>query len=241
MGLKLTVLGRCGSYPGPGGACSGYLVQSDTTTVWLDAGSGSMANLQRHVGIADVDAVVLSHEHADHWTDIEGFHVACAYGLGRTGIPVYGPATLKGHMPGRDTFAWNAVVSGDDTMIGDIAFRFARTDHPVETLAMRISSGGRTLAYSADTGTGWSIGELGDGLDLVLSEATLTTDQEHTIAGNVHLSARQAGLQAKDAGAARLLLTHFWPTNDPEQARIEGSEAFGQPVGIAVENQEYQL
>lgn len=241
MGLKLTVLGRCGSYPGPGGACSGYLVRSDTTTIWLDAGSGSMANLQHHVGLESVDAVVLSHEHADHWTDIEGFHVACAYGLGRRDIPVYGPSGLKGHMPGRDTFDWRAVASGEEVLIGDIAFRFSRTDHPVETLGMRISSGGRTLGYTADTGNKWSISELGDELDLVLSEATLTTEQEHTIAGDVHLSARQAGLQAKDAGAAKLLLTHFWPTNDPEQARIEGTEAFGQPADIAVENQEYDV
>jgi ribonuclease BN (tRNA processing enzyme) len=68
VGLSLTVLGCSGSYPGKGEACSSYLVRSGSTTVWLDAGSGSMANLQQHVGLDAVDAVVLTHEHPDHWT-----------------------------------------------------------------------------------------------------------------------------------------------------------------------------
>jgi len=74
--MKLTVLGCSGSYPGPGGAASGYLVEADGTRIWLDAGSGTLANLQRHIGLDAVDAVVLSHEHPDHWADIEGFHIA---------------------------------------------------------------------------------------------------------------------------------------------------------------------
>ncbi|HMC51941.1 MAG TPA: MBL fold metallo-hydrolase, partial [Acidimicrobiales bacterium] len=83
MALTLTVLGCDGSYPGPGGACSGYLVRGGGVRLWLDAGSGTMANLQRHVGLDEIDAVVLSHEHPDHWTDLEAYYVACAYGIER--------------------------------------------------------------------------------------------------------------------------------------------------------------
>jgi ribonuclease BN (tRNA processing enzyme) len=72
--VKITVLGCSGSYPGKGGACSGYLVDDGTTRLWIDAGSGTLANLQHHVDMADVDALVLSHEHPDHWSDLEGFH-----------------------------------------------------------------------------------------------------------------------------------------------------------------------
>ena len=56
MGLTVTVLGSTGSYPSAEGACSGYLVRSSSATIWLDAGSGSLANLQRHVPVAEVIA-----------------------------------------------------------------------------------------------------------------------------------------------------------------------------------------
>ena len=45
--MRLTVLGCCGSYAAPGGACSGYLVQGGGKNLWLDAGPGTLANLQR--------------------------------------------------------------------------------------------------------------------------------------------------------------------------------------------------
>ena len=95
--------GATGATPGPGAPASGYLVESDGTTMWLDAGSGTLANLQRHVGLGDIDAVVLSHEHPDHWTDIEGYHVAVTYGdERRTGVPVYAPAGLREKTVGDD-------------------------------------------------------------------------------------------------------------------------------------------
>ncbi len=65
-GFTLTVLGTDGSYPAPGGACSGYLLQAGGRSVWLDAGPGTMANLQLHVGLEQLDAVVVSHAHPDH-------------------------------------------------------------------------------------------------------------------------------------------------------------------------------
>ena len=87
----LTVLGCDGSYPGPGGAASGYLVEDGTTSLWLDAGTGTFANLQRLGDPGSVDALVLSHEHPDHWSDLESF---AAWRL-RTGprppVPVYAP------------------------------------------------------------------------------------------------------------------------------------------------------
>src|SRR5207302_5737560 len=95
VGLTVTVLGCCGSYPGPDAACSGYLVDDGATRIWLDAGSGSMANLQHHIALTDVDAVVLSHEHPDHWTDLEGFQVAARWRLERTDVPVYAPEGLR--------------------------------------------------------------------------------------------------------------------------------------------------
>lgn len=241
MGLSLTVLGSCGSYPGPKEACSGYLVRGAGATVWLDAGSGTMANLQRHVGLGDVDAVVLSHEHPDHWSDIEGYWVACAYGeQPRSGVPVLTTEGVrrKTTNPMTPAFDWRIVGDGDEATVGGLRLRFSRTDHKVETLAMRIDADGSSLVYSADTGPGWSPTVFGDSIDLFLCEATYTSDKTG-VPG--HLSAAQAGEMARAAGARRLTLTHFWPTVDRERSAAEATATFGAPVEIAVPNEEYRL
>ena len=238
--LTLTVLGCSGSYPGKGEACSGYLVRGAGTTLWLDAGNGTMANLQQHVGLGEIDAVVVSHEHPDHWSDLEGFRVACAYGDAPTGgIPVYAPAGLKKKVSTdmEPPFSWNVVTDGDSVTVGGLQLRFAATEHgEPETLAVRIDGDGRSLGYSADTSADWSIEALGSGLDLALCEATLLQDEEGK---SEHLSARQAGEMARAACVSTLVLTHVWPTTDRERSRAEGSDAFGKAVEMAATHSEF--
>ena len=239
MGLSVTILGCSGSYPGTGAACSSYLVRSSTTTIWLDAGSGSLANLQRHVAITDVDAVVLSHEHPDHTGDLTGFYVACKYYLHRERVPVYAPAGVADTVYySGEPIAWHDVADGDAVDIGGLRLTFSRTDHPTETLAVRVDGDGRSLGYSADSGPRWSLAKLGPGLDLALCEATYLSDSEGKAQ---HMSARQAGQSARDAGVGRLVLTHQQPGVDPEAARAEGAEAFGRDVDVAVVGAEYVL
>ncbi|MGH9164144.1 MAG: MBL fold metallo-hydrolase [Acidimicrobiales bacterium] len=238
--MNVTVLGCSGSYPGPGAACSGYLVRAAGTTLWLDAGSGTMANLQRHVALSDLDAIVLSHEHPDHWSDLEGYRVACSYVLDRPSAPVFAPAGVASGVYPKFTSGldWRVVADGDTAEIGALALRFSRTDHPPETLAVRVDGGGRSLVYTADTGPGWAMEALGPDIDMALCEATYLADHEGR-AG--HLSARQAGAMARRAGAGRLVLTHRWPTVDAEASRAEAEAAYGAPVTIAAEHGHYEV
>lgn len=242
MGLTLTVLGCSGSFAGPGGACSGYLVEDATTRLWLDAGPGTLANLQRHVEPGRVDALLLSHEHPDHWSDLEGFYNVLRFVLDRHGFPVYAPAGLRRHTYQEMVpwVAWNEVAEGDRITVGTLALTFSRTDHGPETLAVRVDSpgAGRSFGYSADTGPGWSLEALGPGLDWAMCEATVPVELEGAMQ---HLSARQAGRSGRDAGVGSLILTHLWPTLDPERSRAEGSEAFGAPVEVAEVGRRFEL
>ena len=240
MGMKLTILGRCGSYPGPGEACSGYLLQAGGTTLMVDAGSGTLANLQRHIHIKDVDGIFISHEHPDHWSDLTGFYVASKYYFELENIPVFAPESVRQHVYYNDApIDWRVVTSGDEAQLGALTLRFSQTDHPPETLALRVDGAGRSFAYSADTGPRWSFSALGDGIDLALCEATyLSTDEGDKVR---HLSARQAGTMAREAGVGQLVLTHLQPGTDPDASRREGAETFGRDVAVADQNQEYDV
>ena len=241
MTFTLTVLGCNGSFPGPAGACSGYLLACEGTRVWLDCGSGTLANLQRHVTIEDVTAVVISHQHPDHWTDLEHFGVACRWALGRTGVPVHAPRGLRELTrigSAAEIFDWHDIADGDQVTIGALRLSFSQTDHSVTTLASRIEGAGRTLGYSADSGPAWELASLGSGLDVALCEATFLADREGSVQ---HLSARQAGRMAHDAGAHRLIITHLTPGVDPEAARAEAASAYGGDVAVAVIGDQFEI
>jgi ribonuclease BN (tRNA processing enzyme) len=211
----------------------------------MDCGNGTFPNLQRHLALDDLTAVVITHEHADHCVDLYGLYVLFRYGLQRTGLPVFAPAGMEAHLGalvGGDwggTFAWAEVGDGDTTTVGDIGLRFSRTDHPPPTLAVELSASGRRLVYTADTGPGWSVEAFAPGAQLVLSEATHQCSQEGS--GAVHLSARQAGAAARAAGARRLVITHLWPTLDPVASLAEASEAYGDAVTLAAPHQQLKI
>ena len=237
--MNLTVLGCSGSYPGPAMACSGYLVRTDSTTIWMDAGAGTLSNLQRHIEIGDVDAVVLTHSHVDHYSDVLSFAVAAQYYLDLPKVPVYGPADLMQLLRDREEHVVpNDVDDGDEITVGDMTVRFSATEHSVPTLAVRLDAANRSLVYSSDTGPEWPLSALGSGFDLAMVEATYLEQHE---GGSPHLSARQAGATAKEAGAKRLLLTHIAPVIDRDRSRAEAEAAYGGPVDLASENETYAL
>ena len=244
MTIKLTILGASGSYPSPGGACSGYLVEAAGTRLWLDAGSGTFANLQRHVpDLSKLDGIVLSHAHPDHWADVLGYQVVLRHIFKRQGVPAFGPPDLLVmleaiHGPVGPELDWTTVSEGLTATVGGLGLRFSRTDHQGETYAVRIDADGTSLGYSADTGTGWGLSALGPGLDLALCEATLPPEDAGSIP---HLTAVEAGSTARAAGVRRLVLTHFMPGVDRQQAQALGSEAFGAPVEVATEGACYEV
>lgn len=243
----MTVLGSAGTFPQADNPCSGYLVQTPSTSVWVDTGPGTSAALQQHLPLADVDAIVISHEHPDHWIELPVIRNGARYVFGLDRIAVYGTAgtrRLAGAVIGDDLepLTWTTVTAGSEITIGDLTIRFAATDHPVETLAMRFGAAGRVLGYTADTGSAWSLSSLdpaGTGFDLALCEATLPAEEADA---TQHLTARQAGAMADAAGVRRLALTHLYAGVATERAD-EASErnAFDGPVEVARPGQTFRV
>ncbi len=238
--MELTVLGCSGSFGGANSnACSGYLVRSGATAVWVDCGGGSFGNLQSHINPEELTAVVLTHEHPDHVADIYGLHVLMRYGICCSNFPVYAPAALPEqlgalvHNDWSDTFDWRTIDDGQTVELGDLVLTFSRTDHPPLTYAVQIEGDGRRMIYTSDTGPKWSVGAFDPGADLVLSEATYLHGAKLS---DMHLSAHEAGDAARTAGAKRLMITHLWPRVDAGKAVAEAEKSFGAPVEFATTN-----
>ena len=241
-GLSVTVLGCDGSHPGPGGAASGYLVRGGGVQLWLDAGSGTMANLLRHTRATRLDGIVLTHAHPDHWTDVLVYHHLVKYYRPRPSVPVWSPVRVRELVEAVNgelsPLSWTVVDETSRATCGDLTISFSRTDHGPETLAVRVDGGGVSVAYSADTGPAWSMSSLGDGIGLALVEATLDAEHEGVVQ---HLSGRQAGVMAEDAGVRALVLTHIDPDVAGE-AQLEAAKAvFRGPVSLATVGARYEV
>ena len=156
MSFTLTVLGSSGTYAGAQGACSGFLVRSADTTVMLDAGPGTLGNLQQHVALDALDAVVLSHCHPDHWLELPVMRNAFRYVLQRSGVELYltaetekmAMALCSGEL--EPTFSPHVITDRSQFDVGSLHFTCSATDHPVETMAVRVDHDGHQVWVDND-------------------------------------------------------------------------------------------
>ncbi len=241
--MRLTIIGCSGSFPGPDSPASCYLLEADGFRLLLDLGNGALGALQRQASLDSIDAVCLSHLHADHCLDLCSYMVARRYHPDgpRPRIPVYGPDGTAHRMaqaygPGEHqgmAAAFDFVTLAPGTRaVGPFQVTVDHVSHPVETFGFRVEHAGRRLAYSADTGESAALVSLARGADLLLCEASFLA--RPGLPTGLHLTAGQAAEHAARAGAARLMLTHLVPWNDPDRTLEEASSApFPGPVSLA--------
>lgn len=217
----------------------------------VDLGYGTLGRLLAHVGSgtgAGIDAVVVTHHHPDHAIDLHGLFRARWFGSrGADALPLYAPRGVVDLLRGLEdddagavgqVFAWHPLpAAGYD--VGPFRLDSVALPHFVPNAGVRLSSPELSVAFTGDTGPSGALAELGRGVDLYVVEATDRHQQAGTPpapeGGELHLSGRQAGIAAKEAGARRLLITHFWPGNDRSRSRAEAQRAFDGDVLVADE------
>jgi ribonuclease BN (tRNA processing enzyme) len=249
--MELVVLGCSGSTPGPDSPASGYLVRTADGAVALDLGNGTLGPLQRELDLPALDAVLLSHLHPDHCADLTALAVHRRYGPGGVALPgagavaplpVYAPDGVAGRVAAAyapnereraetdlsDVFGWRHWDPARPVEVAGLRVRVAPADHLCPAFAIRLESGGRSLVYTGDTGPCAAVTELARGADLLLAEASWTDAPDRP--SGVHLSGRQAGRMAADAGVGLLVVTHVPPWTDRDAVLAEATDAFGGPV-----------
>jgi ribonuclease BN (tRNA processing enzyme) len=263
--LRITVLGKSPSWQDAGGACSGYLIETDGTKVLLDCGNGVFGKLREHADYTELDAVVISHLHADHFLDLVPYSYALIYAPRQQPVPVHtwegtdDPARPRLIAPpgAEETFrrvvgAWGnddliesafrieEYSAADRVEVGDVRASFHPVPHFVETFAVRIGAeGSGEIAYSADTRPGDEIVEAARGAALLIIEGTLPRPERTGLRG--HLTPEEAGEHAKRAGVKRVVITHISDELGEEWAREQAESGFGGRVEIAEEGAEYDV
>ncbi len=222
--MQLTVIGCHGPYPAAGCATTGYLLTHQGKHVLIDCGSGVLSRLLERIDPAKLEAVLLSHLHFDHASDM----LVLRYYLERVGacLPVYIP--WQGDSPLRPLLtqpAFDLRPIEELTEIAGMTLRTLSVRHPVETRAMRFEAEGKALVYTADTGDSQTLLEFAKDADVLLADAAFVDAQWNNNL-LLHMTARHTALLAMDAGAKRLLLTHLSPANAPEVSLREAQEVF---------------
>jgi ribonuclease BN (tRNA processing enzyme) len=225
--MQLTVLGGSAASPNAGMGCAGLLVQTETASIVLDLGPGTLQELRRHADFRALDAVIISHLHLDHVLDLLTLRHALAYNpvpvpvpvpvwLPPGGIDFLGRATAPFDacdVPGR--FAATVRVAEYDPerplLIGDATVTFAPTVHYLPAWAMRVSaSSSSDLGYTGDTGPAADLAAFFRGIGVLVAEATLLEPSSEPTTERGSLTAAEAGELAAAAGAQTLVLTHMW-------------------------------
>lgn len=265
--MRITVLGKSPSWQDADGACSGYLIEEDATTVLLDCGNGVFSKLRRFRDYIAVDAVVISHLHADHFLDLVPFSYALTYAPRQQPVPVDrwpgtdAPARPRLYVPGGATEIFRRIVGtwgqedlienafeiheytpDEEIEIGALRVRFAEVPHYVPTCAVDVCAhlnGGARFTYGADSSPSEELVRFADGTDLLMIEATLPRPERGGIRG--HLTPQEAGDHGTRAHVGRLVLTHISDELDELWARDQAARAFGRPVGVAHEGAVYTV
>jgi ribonuclease BN (tRNA processing enzyme) len=254
--MRLTVLGRSPASPNPGEACAGYLVEGGGARVLIDIGPGVVAQLLRHRRPEDLDAVVVSHMHADHMLDLvtlryvypwrprpreERLRVIMPPGSADQLLDLARGVGSPRHF--EDTFRLSEHDGSSTLRFDGLDLRPLETVHYIPCWGFRVEADGQRLGYTADTGPDDVVAEIADGVDVLLSEATLRSIDEDAQPPERrgHLLPAEAGAYAKTAGARRLLLTHLPMNGDAEWATGAAAEAFEGTVEVARPSSSYEL
>lgn len=227
MIVKIEVLGCNGPFPAADGATSGYLVSSGDARIVMDLGTGTLGRLTAITAPEQVTAVVFSHWHFDHTSDMLPLMYrlqACA----AQPLHVYGPvdeqSPIRAAVAADATTVLHDIAPGDRLDLDGVQADVFAARHPVPAVMLRLQAEGRTLCYTGDTNEVPWLTDFARSADLLLADGLFPTAA--WTEGKPHLSARLTAELADRAGAARLVITHLNPTIAPDILLQEAREVY---------------
>jgi len=245
VSLKLKVVGYWGAYPEPDSATSCYVVSDNNSKIVIDMGSGSLSKLMKYEDINKINDVIISHFHYDHFVDVYPlqFNSMIQQNLKNRKDPVniytpYDP--LYSDAMDYQTFTKNIMFNqGSIFDINGFITTFLKTNHVIDSYAVKLEKSGKTLVYTSDTAWSDELVEFSKNADLLISEASLFDEMKGKVEG--HLTAGEAGKLACLSNVKKLLLTHFPHFGVIELLKKQASKYYKKEIILAEENLTVEL
>lgn len=253
--LQLTPIGTSPAWYNAGEPSSGFLLDADGFRVLVDCGSGVIARYLALYGPErPIDAIVLTHVHADHCFDLVPLKYGIEQGtLGHWEPQLWLPPGARErltHLVGAwdqdfrffddpyDVREYSPEASFD---VGPFSISALDVPHYIECFALRFGYADTSFGFTADLGPNDRVAPFMQGVDLLLSEAATPHDADLTTPGRGHITATEAGELALAAGAHSLLLTHVPEEHGVDLVLARASAAFGGPVDLARSGEVYDV
>jgi len=236
--VRLRIVGGSGAFPANGQACSGYLVDHANHRLLIDPGYGVATTLGEDP--VAIDAVYVSHGHPDHYADLHPLLRARVLEHGDVDpLTIYAPPgavdrilELDGLNELAGAFRLSTFEPGDAFSIGPFHAQTYSLPHFVPNAGVRLSAGGRVLAYTGDSGPAPEVAVMAAEADVLLAEATYPAMVPERF--RPYLStAVDSAKAAAEAGVTCLILTHLWPGTDRERVLETASEHFRGATEVA--------
>lgn len=243
--MNLKVIGFWGAYPESNSATSCYVVSDNNKKIILDLGSGALSKLMKYENINEIDDVIISHFHYDHFVDVFPlqFNAMIQHNVGKRIQPIniYTPIDSEfSDKMSYKNFTSNIMYNeGPIFDIKDFIVTFLKTNHVIDSYAIKIKKNGKTLVYTGDTEWSDKLVDFSKNADLLICEASLFDGMKGKVKG--HMTAGEAGELAEKANVKKLLLTHFPHFGIYELLKKQASKNYNGEIILAKENLNIEL
>lgn len=243
-GIRVTILGSGTCVPSLTRSSCSVLIEHRDAHFLLDVGPGTMAQLLKAgKTIYDIDALLLSHFHPDHASELSGFLFSTQYADdNRPGKPLHlaGGPGLKGFYDNLN-FAFGNKLALDDLRLHElvddsalvfdgVSIRSAPMVHRPESRAYCfITKEKKRIVYTGDTDYSEALIGLAREADLLICESAFPDEFKR----EGHLTPSLAGDIAQRAGVKQLVLTHLYPECDGVDIVAQCRHTYDGPLAVA--------
>ncbi|GGA41598.1 MBL fold metallo-hydrolase [Psychrobacillus lasiicapitis] len=243
--MECRVIGMWGGFPKKNGPCSGYLIQHEDFSLLIDCGSGVLTELQNYADLNNINHVILTHYHYDHFSDIGAYLFSRLVNthLGRADeeLCVYGPEDEDMKKQVEDV-AYSRFASFNEKSrleIGPFICTFMKNIHPVETYSIKIECDSKSIIFTSDTSFTPDLISFAANADLLITECSLYEGMDGIASG--HMTSEQAGILAYQSNAKKVLLTHLPHYGDLNELVVSAKRQGNENIVLAESGMLIQL
>ncbi len=252
--MRLTVIGSGTVAPSAERTAPAHWVSVQELKLLFDCGAGTLHRASQFgVPWSQATHVIISHFHPDHWGELPMLVFAMKYGIepARSApLTFIGPRGFRARLtllagalgdwvlePGFPLTIVEIESAASRELAPGVTLETHKTPHTDESLAYAVRTERAHLVYTGDTGPSVELGQWAAGCDLLLAECSLPDER----AIEVHLSPTTAGQMARTAGAAKLVLTHFYPVFGDTDPVAVAAKVYGGSVVAARDGDQFTV